>query len=50
MTRMLDFDRLRNAGVPCFGTLERACIFSPSHRALGRHIPHETSKGDQNDL
>ena len=27
MTRMLDFDRLRDADVPCFGTLERALRF-----------------------
>ena len=27
MTRMLDFDRLRRAEVPCFGTLERAVTF-----------------------
>jgi hypothetical protein len=27
MTRMIDFDRLRQAEVPCFGTLERALTF-----------------------
>lgn len=27
MTQMLDFDRLRDADVPCFGTLERALRF-----------------------
>lgn len=27
MTRMLNFDRLRRAEVPCFGTLERAVTF-----------------------
>ncbi len=27
MTRMLDFDRLREADLPCFGTLERAVAF-----------------------
>ena len=34
MTQMLDFDRLRDADVPCFGTLERALCF------LGQSLDH----------
>ena len=27
MTRLIDFDTLREADVPCFGSLERAIVF-----------------------
>ena len=39
MTRMLDFDRLRNAEVPCFGTLERAVTFLSRARNAGDVYP-----------
>ncbi len=32
MTRMLDFNDLRDSGLPCFGTLERALKFLDQHR------------------
>lgn len=31
LTRMLDFDRLRNSSLPCFGSLERALRFLGDH-------------------
>jgi len=39
MTRMVDFDRLRHAGVPCFGTLERAVTFLDRSRNVGDVYP-----------
>ena len=39
MTRMLDFDRLRNAGVPCFGTLERALHFLAQPQGIRKAYP-----------
>ncbi len=32
LTRMIDFDTLRRAELPCFETLERALVFLSSHR------------------
>ena len=39
MTRMLDFDRLRRADVPCYGTLERAVTFLNRARNAGDVYP-----------
>ena len=39
MTRMLDLDRVRNADVPCFGTLERALRFLGRSGNAGRVYP-----------
>lgn len=39
LTRMVDFDRLRHAGVPCFGTLERAVTFLNRSRNAGDVYP-----------
>lgn len=39
MTRMVDFDRLRRAEVPCFGTLERAVTFLDGARKAGDVYP-----------
>ena len=39
MTRMLDFDRLRNADVPCFGTLERALHFLTQPQGIRKVYP-----------
>ena len=39
MTRMLDFDRVRHAEVPCFGTLERAVTFLNRSRDPGDVYP-----------
>ncbi len=39
MTRMLDFDRVRKAEVPCFGTLERAVTFLNRSRNAGDVYP-----------
>lgn len=39
MTRMVDFDRLRRAEVPCFGTLERAVTFLDRARNAGDVYP-----------
>lgn len=39
MTRMVDFDRLRRAEVPCFGTLERAVTFLEGSRKAGDVYP-----------
>ncbi len=39
LTRMIDLPTLRNAGVPCFGTLERAIVFLGSHLGSGGAYP-----------
>lgn len=38
MTRQIDFSVLRSAGVPCFGTLERALVFISEHLDDGRIV------------
>jgi hypothetical protein len=39
LTRMIDFATVREAGLPCFGTLERALEFLADHRGRGGVYP-----------
>ncbi len=38
LTRMLDLQKVREAGVPCFGTLERALAHLAAHWAAPHHV------------